>query len=94
MKSEVNPIAAKWKELGLSLGLGSSSLDTIEAGKKTDPASCLYDVLNAWLKKNYDVKNCGEPTWKHLVEAVRDPAGGADNSLAEKIAKKHKSRSM
>ena len=94
MKSEVNPIAAKWKELGLSLGLNSSILDTIEAGKSSNPTSCLYEVLNQWLKKNHDVKKYGEPTWKSLVKAVRDPAGGADNSLAEKIAKKHKSRSM
>ena len=43
---------------------------------------------------NYNVKKFGEPTWQWLVEAVRDPAGGANMSLARDIARRHKARGI
>ena len=36
----------------------------------------------------------GEPTWKQLVDAVRDPAGGANMALAREIARRHKAQGM
>ena len=47
-----------------------------------------------WLRKNYNVKKFGEPTWRQLVKAVGHPDGGADMVLAMEIAKKHKARGM
>ena len=43
--------------------------------------------------RNYNVKKFGEPTWQKLVEAVGDPAGGANAALARKIATNHKAES-
>ena len=47
------------------------------------------EVLTQWLKKTYNVKRFGEPSWKLLVKAVSDQAGGNDRALAEKIAQNH-----
>ena len=35
------------------------------------------------------VKNSGKPTWRRLVEAVEDPAGGNNRALAQKITRDH-----
>ena len=55
----------------------------------TDVEDCLVDVLTEWLKKAYNISLFGDPSWKLLVDAVADPAGGSDCALAEKIAKKY-----
>ena len=47
-----------------------------------------------WLTRSYNVEKFGEPTWKQLVDAVRDPAGGANVALAREIARKHKAQGM
>lgn len=62
-------------------------LDTIEKDNKGNAECCLCSVLKKWLKKNYNVKRFGEPTWSMLVEAVKAGNGGADAALAEKITK-------
>jgi hypothetical protein len=38
---------------------------------------------------NYDIERHGPPSWRKLVEAVDNPAGGSDHALALKIAKEH-----
>ena len=47
-------------------------------------------MVTEWLKKNYNVKRFGEPTWQKLVEAVGHPAGGANMATARDIARRHK----
>ena len=47
-------------------------------------------MVTKWLKRNYNVKRFGEPTWQKLVEAVGHPAGGANMATARDIAKRHK----
>ena len=81
------PVADKWKNIGLALRLTPDSLNTI--GAKENVTDRLLDVLYQWLKKTYNVKLFGEPSWKLIVKAVSDPAGGNDHALAEKIAQKH-----
>ena len=80
-------MASKWKNIGLALRLTPDSLNTI--GAKENVTDCLLEVLIQWLKKTYNVKLFGEPSWKLLVKAVSDPAGGNDCALAEKIAQRH-----
>ena len=80
-------MASKWKNIGLALRLTPDSLDTI--GTKENVTDRLSEVLNQWLKKTYNVKLFGEPSWKLLVKAVSDSAGGNDRALAEKIAQRH-----
>ena len=80
-------MANKWKSIGLALRLTPDLLNTI--GTKENMTDCLLEVLTQWLKKTYNVKWFGEPSWKLLVKAVSDPAGGNDRALAEAIAQKH-----
>ena len=51
-------------------------------------------MITEWLKKNYNIRKFGEPTWRWLVEAVCDPAGGANVALSRGIAQRHKARGM
>ena len=51
-------------------------------------------MVKEWLKRNYDARKIGEPTWHWLVKAVSDPAGGADMALARDMAKRHKAGGM
>ena len=47
-------------------------------------------MVTEWLKRNYNVRRFGEPTWQKLVEVVGHPAGGANKALARDIARRHK----
>ena len=94
VQSELNPIAANWKNIGLALRLKPDLLETIEAAKTGNPPACLSVTIKEWLKRNYNVRKFGEPSWQHLVEAVNHPAGGANVALATKIAKNHKAKGM
>ena len=80
-------MANEWRNIGLALRLNPDTLRTISTKDKSK--DCLLDVLTQWLKKTYTVKRFGEPSWKLLVKAVSEPAGGNDHALAEKIAQKH-----
>ena len=46
-------------------------------------------MLLLWLRKKYNVQKFGTPTWKRLVKAVSDPAGGENPSLARDITSRH-----
>ena len=67
-------------------------MDGIDTRYSGDPTACLTSVLTEWLKKNYNVKRFGEPTWQALVKAVGDPTGGANMALARDMARRHKAR--
>ena len=94
VQSGLNPVSAQWRSIGTALRLKPDILDGIQATNTSDPRHCLGSVVTEWLKKNYNVKRFGEPTWQWLVKAVGDPAGGADMGLAKKIARRHKARGM
>ena len=87
VNAELMPVAARWKNLGLALRLDSDTLDEIEANNKKVGDS-LTEVLKLWLKKSYNTKKFGEPTWHRLAEAVGHPSGGNDPALAEKLRTK------
>ena len=91
--SELNPVSAQWRSIGIALRLSTSFMDNIGA-KNSDPRTCLSSVVTEWLKRNYKVERFGEPTWQWLVKAVGNQAGGADMALARKIARRHKARGM
>lgn len=82
LKSDV---VHNWKALGMCLGLNEHLICAIEADCK-DSERCLRKLLELWLK--YGTR-FGQPSWKLLVAAVANPAGGNDHALAERIATKH-----
>ena len=88
---ELNLVSAKWNSIGIALRLRPNTLDGFKGG---DPSACLTSTLTEWLKKNYNVKRFGEPTWQWLVKAVGDPAGGANMGHARDMAGRHKARGM
>ena len=60
VKHELCPFA-RWKELGLNLGLSPESLEVIDNDyRRTDDQ--LEAVLLQWLKGNYDLKKYGLPS--------------------------------
>ena len=85
VKRKLEPVAARWKSLGLALRLDPDKLKVIERNDR-DCSDCLTEVLTLWLKKNYNSRRFGEPSWELLATAVRDPAGGNDPSLADSFA--------
>ena len=85
---EVHNLAPRWSDICCALNLPHE--ETIRKETQGDDcARCLRMVLRKWLQKSYNYQRWGCPTWRMLVEAVGDPAGGNDNALAEAIAKKH-----
>jgi len=82
-------LAAMWRDMCFALGLRPAVAETIFA-THVDPKQCLREVVIRWLRKAYDVDRHGPPTWRTLVKAVSDKAGGDNPALAEEIAKDHK----
>ena len=81
-------LAGKWCHMCSALGFKPAVAETIAT--RIDPEQCLREVIVRWLRKTYDVDKHGPPTWRTLVKAVSDKAGGNNPALAEEIAKEHK----
>jgi len=81
-------LAGKWRHMCSALGFKPAVAETIAT--RIDPEQCLQEVVVRWLRKTYDVDRHGLPTWRTLVKAVSDKAGGNNPALAEEIARDHK----
>ena len=81
-------MAARWKNIGLALGVHPDLLDEIEQDN-SDLDDCLTKVLTLWLRRNYNTKKLGEPSWELLAKAVGHHLGGNNSALAEEITKGH-----
>ena len=92
MYGEVVELAGSWSNLCLALKLLPADQSAIGAAHPGNPHGCLQTVLVKWLQKCYNYQKFGSPTWRMLVKAVSDPAGGNNNALAERIAKKYGGR--
>ena len=53
--SEVTDLTGRWKDLGVSLGVRPSDLDTILSNNPHSSSNCLRDMLLQWLKQSYNV---------------------------------------
>ena len=85
---ELTDVVANWKDIGTLLGIRDGQLQAIQL-QGNSPLGCLREMLVTWLRRNYNVERFGKPTWVKLVEAVNDPAGGGNPSLANEIARRH-----
>ena len=92
VKRKLLEVAHNWKGVGEALRLKPALLRRIQANHPTDVTECLSAVLAEWLKKAYNTTRFGPPSWKLLVAAVADPAGGNDRALAERIVQRHKGK--
>ena len=90
MLSQVIAIRAKWKLLGIQLGIDDGTIEAIKSENHGDPTLCLMDVLRTWLKENYDTLRHEYPSWRKLCKAIASPAGAGNQSLADDLAEQHK----
>ena len=88
---ELTEVAARWKDIGILLGIPANQLETLQL-QVGRPQDYLREMLTIWLRKNYNLTKFGEPTWSKLVDAIRDSAGGGNSDLAMKIAKRHEGK--
>ena len=89
IKKALISVAAKWEDIGIGLGIKQGMLDEIEKAHPGGPSECFGKVLITWLRRSYNVKRFGEPTWQKLLQIVSDPAAGNNPALALRIAKNH-----
>ena len=66
--------------LALVLGLSEHRAESMK-----ESATFLNDVVAAWLQKTDQVMTRGVPTWRQLVEALKDKTVG-QNGIASTIA--------
>ena len=85
IKYELCPFA-RWKALGLNLGLSPESLEVIENDYRQTEGQ-LEAVLLQWLKRKYDLNEFRSPSWGRLAEAVKP----IDHALALTIQERHPS---
>ena len=85
-------LAARYRGVGMSLGLSADELDAIRLKSLGDPKSALSEVVSAWIKQAYNVSRFGHPSWRRVVAAVDSKAGGCNHALAKKIASEHQGR--
>ena len=86
MNDVASKIAAKWKDVGIQLGLSSGTLDSIQnqnAGKANACQESFREVLSEWKAKQ------PKPyTWQTMIDALRSNAV-AEVRLAEELDLKY-----
>ena len=87
VRSALEPVIARWKPIGLALGLDPGQLDVIKRDKG-NCEDCLTKVLTQWLKRNYNTVKFGEPSWEMLARAVGHRSGGNNSALAQEITRR------
>ena len=61
----------EWEDLGLELGLRKSTLNEISQEQRGIIKACKKAMLEAWLKWKDNVQQKGSPSWKRLLDAMR-----------------------
>ena len=63
-----------------------NDINSIEATHRGNTLSCLQQILEYWLRKDYDYETHGPPCWRIMCVAVK---GGGNPALAQEIALNH-----
>ena len=90
VREELMCLAAKYDDLGITLGLSYHELEAIGRECAGNTKRALGQVINTWLKQSYNHDKFGLPSWRSLVKAIDSHAGGSNHALAKKIASRHK----
>ena len=78
----------------MALRLNPDTLDGIETQYSGNSTGGLILMVTEWLRRKYNVKKFGEPTWQKLVKAVAHHTGGANMALAKDMARRHRAGGM
>lgn len=90
VKDAVSQLTGMWQGFGSVLGLSPAAIREIHA-THPDPARCLDEVLERWLREDYNRNKFPPPSWRQLVCAVQNTNGGKNPALAKRIAPLHPS---
>ena len=82
---KVKALSSRWYFFSLSLHLSPDTLAKIEADNGSDCEKCLNQALAHWLKKDYNYKRFGHPSWRKLCVSVNHE----NKALAKEIADEH-----
>ena len=90
----VASVAGRYSSFLRILGLPESQLSEIQADCDgcSQAQECLQRGIVYLLQENFNSGNHGPLTWRRLVVAVADTAGGNDHTLAKRIAAEHKGK--
>ena len=88
------PVVGRWKAIGEGLRLSLGTLEQIETVDNRNPRDCMSAMLKHWLRRNYDVEQFGEPTWRMVVKVVGHSAAGDNCALAMSIAEKYSGKRL
>lgn len=80
---EIQGVKLRWKYLFLMLNVKPSELDCIEHAHGRMHHEALEKATRAWLTTT------SNPSWKKLVEAIANEAGGDNLQLAREISQRH-----
>ena len=84
----VKSLSPHWQSFSLSLRLSPDTIESIEANNRNETSeTCLRKALTQWLKKDYNYKRFGHPSYRKLCVSVSN--GGQNKALAEEIANEH-----
>ena len=84
----VKSLSPHWQSFSLSLRLSPDTIESIEANNRYETSEkCLRKALTHWLKKDYNYKRFGHPSYRKLCVSVSN--GGQNKALAEEIANEH-----
>ena len=72
-------VAARWYQMGVTLGARVSDLESIRLSKLS-AIECERKMLQEWLH------NCDNTTWQWLVDSVAHVAGGNHQRLAKSLS--------
>ena len=67
VRSAVADLAGGWMDLGISLGVRKSGLDSIQSANPHSPSNCLREMLTLWLRKSCIVSTTFIFHLPHLV---------------------------
>ena len=82
---ECSPLASKWQQLSAFLGLKPSIIDRIKSDFPNDSLGCWSEALKEWIRRNYDTRRFGEPSWKTLLKSIAK----VDKLHFERLATEH-----
>ena len=69
-------LAAKWRQIGLSLHFTPDTLDNIESMCCSDVEKCCNRILTLWLEGHVQDVSQAPVTWKTFLEALKDARFG------------------
>ena len=75
LEAVASKIPAKWRKVGLSLGISSSILDGIEKHRRGDCLECFSDVFTCWQQQSTPQN---PPNWTTLVTVLRSNCVGEE----------------